>query len=240
MAKITILAATAFFAAISLATATSAAVFDTRAAFDATVTHQAIARFDGVAAPTGYVEYPFLAPYVENGLTFVGAGNMLIIDQDHYANSAYEGGGFLNNAGDPDGAFLIQFVATNSIGFDFGGLFANPVYWTVTLSNGEVYETGPGAADIVSNKTLDFFGLTSDTAFTWAQIDTPRGSSDRPFLSPYNAVDNFTVGLSAVPEPAAWGLMIGGFAFAGSALRQRKSGSRRRRRDVSARAACAG
>ena len=33
---------------------------------------------------------------------------------------------------------------------------------------------------------------------------------------------NFTTDVSAVPEPAAWGMMIGGFGLAGMAMRRRK------------------
>lgn len=214
------LAAAALVAFSVATTAANAAVFHTRAAFDSSVSKQAIATFDGVAEPTYYVEYPFLAPYVESGMTFIGAGNMLIIDQDYYSNAAYEGGGFLTNQGDP-GAFLVQFASTKAIGFNFGGLFGSPVGWTVTLSNGEVYETGASSTDIYSSASLGFFGLASDTPFSWALIDTPRGSPVAVGVYYYNAMDNFTIGVAGVPEPSTWALMIAGFGLAGAVLRRR-------------------
>jgi hypothetical protein len=40
--------------------------------------------------------------------------------------------------------------------------------------------------------------------------------------SPYEGVGGPTVTTEAVPEPAAWALMIAGFGMAGAALRRRR------------------
>jgi hypothetical protein len=36
-------------------------------------------------------------------------------------------------------------------------------------------------------------------------------------------IDSVSLNAAAVPEPAAWGMLIGGFGFAGAAMRRRRS-----------------
>ena len=42
---------------------------------------------------------------------------------------------------------------------------------------------------------------------------------------PIFALDNLTLDRGAVPEPAAWALMLGGFGVTGAAMRRRRAGS---------------
>jgi len=81
--------------------------------------------------------------------------------------------------------------------------------------------------DDVMNQTISYNGLAFDS-FTFAYTN----AAGSPFTGGGNAntglieiVDNVTyaAGGGAVPEPAAWALMISGFGLAGAALRRRRS-----------------
>jgi hypothetical protein len=62
-----------------------------------------------------------------------------------------------------------------------------------------------------------FFGFISDKAISTIELRAREGSG-------YNyTFDDLTFSTSAVPEPAAWGMMIVGFAAIGSAMRRRRT-----------------
>lgn len=78
--------------------------------------------------------------------------------------------------------------------------------------------TGQGSYVVSTNAfpTMAFFGATSDTAFT--SITLTGGNNFTNF-------DNLTLATAvsgAVPEPATWAMMIGGFGLAGVAVRRRR------------------
>ena len=77
-----------------------------------------------------------------------------------------------------------------------------------TLLSSTLYNANPGT----------FFGFVSTTAFDKVLI---KADASRCCAETYN-VDNLHVG-TAVPEPAAWALMISGFGLAGAALRRRRT-----------------
>jgi hypothetical protein len=82
--------------------------------------------------------------------------------------------------------------------------------------------TGQGSY-VVSTKalpTMAFFGATSTTAFT--SITLTGGNNFTNF-------DNLTLATAvggAVPEPATWAMMIGGFGLVGGAMRRRAGSSK--------------
>jgi hypothetical protein len=70
----------------------------------------------------------------------------------------------------------------------------------------------------LSGYTGGFFGFISDTAFTSVLFSAPGQGVETYSL------DNltFSSAVAAVPEPAAWLMMIFGFGVAGGAVRRRK------------------
>jgi len=75
--------------------------------------------------------------------------------------------------------------------------------------------------------TLDTTG-PSFLTFGWNGIDrlefeiSGGTQSGYPGLGDYFGADDLTFDTAAVPEPASWALMIGGFGLAGAALRRRR------------------
>lgn len=75
---------------------------------------------------------------------------------------------------------------------------------------------------------VDFVAVKSANYFVLYQIDPASSGTWDTFDIPYNGDPHnlshmvFFGRENAVPEPAAWGMMIGGFGLAGSALRGRR------------------
>lgn len=66
-------------------------------------------------------------------------------------------------------------------------------------------------------QTYSYNFVASDTGTMTFSIGTTSQDNVGPLL------DNISLNISAVPEPATWALMIGGFALAGVSLRRRKT-----------------
>ncbi len=81
---------------------------------------------------------------------------------------------------------------------------------------------------------VDFIAVKAGDYFVLYQIDPASSGSWDTFDIPYkrNPKDLshivFFGQANAVPEPAAWGMMIGGFGLAGAAMRRRKTRSQTR------------
>lgn len=75
-----------------------------------------------------------------------------------------------------------------------------------------------------------FVGFTGGTGANWSEQDivnwTFNDSYDPIATSPTETVPAGSPAPGAVPEPASWALMIGGFGFVGAALRRRSTGIR--------------
>ena len=85
-----------------------------------------------------------------------------------------------------------------------GGTAANYQFFNTALVTDTAFSnTGPNP-----NRRPDYL------LGTFAVSTTARNNSPRPF-------DNYTVRITAVPEPAAWAMMIAGFGVAGLGLRRR-------------------
>ena len=72
-----------------------------------------------------------------------------------------------------------------------------------------------------------FTSVTIDGATSYAGFDVSRisfdGNSIRVNLADLDANGLIVLNIAAVPEPASWALMIGGFAMVGVAMRRRKA-----------------
>ncbi|PZN93222.1 MAG: hypothetical protein DCF31_13380 [Alphaproteobacteria bacterium] len=105
----------------------------------------------------------------------------------------------------------------------FGGSFnldpggrGQGLEFTLNLTGG-----GTELAGRIQYETPGFFGFTSTNRFdsvTWRGFDDINGSAET-----FN-LDNAQFGnvSAAVPEPAAWGLMVVGFGLVGAGMRSRR------------------
>ena len=100
---------------------------------------------------------------------------------------------------------------------------------SIVLIAGQTFTVSSSTDDLWSAGALPRFsdanGLTADR---WATATDDSGEAVGTLNLYYwdsNNGDNFgsiSFDIQAVPEPAAWGMMIGGFGLAGMALRRRK------------------
>ena len=144
---------------------------------------------------------------------------------------AFSGGGFSYSAFAPSDLYLTAgFLGTSQINepltltFTGGNVTAiganffatnindalQSVAVTVTLSDGTVASLTP------TSMSDSYRGFTSNTAITSLTIGAPGQSL-------YANLDNLTVGITAVPEPANWALM--GLGLAGVIAARRRSNS---------------
>lgn len=100
--------------------------------------------------------------------------------------------------------------AVHSVSFSYGTFDGGMVNFT--LSNGALFTLGSSANGYTLGST---FATTQATAFTSIQLLYPDVTSF-PVLN----IGDVTYG-AAVPEPAAWGMLLAGFALTGAALRRR-------------------
>jgi hypothetical protein len=107
-----------------------------------------------------------------------------------------------------NGLTYVNFLTTSS-----ASLVAGQTYWfaasTVGLGGSGSYNTG--------GHTQDSQGIVDGGTF-WYSNDSAGLSFDGQNLTPEMA---FTVTQGAVPEPAAWIMMLAGFGIIGAALRRR-------------------
>lgn len=116
----------------------------------------------------------------------------------------------------------------------FGGFAGIPVTPSSSFTNRGTVQYGPGvfggyaSFDSLTNVNfsngenfLGFRALVGDDAYYGFVFTTNGILNGYGFETSANTV--ITATTAAVPEPATWAMMIGGFAFAGSVLRRRKS-----------------
>jgi len=150
--------------------------------------------------------------------TATGFGNVDLVPTDGGTGHYYCAG--------CNGSFQLGFGGTTyssgggvyGVGFD---LFANQNYDAlVTFANGSsTVFTLPTSPFTALNA---FWGVTSDLGIASIYL----GHSGQAATDGNTGIDNLEIGAKAggaVPEPAAWALMIGGFGLAGTALRRRRA-----------------
>lgn len=128
-------------------------------------------------------------------------GSGLITDADGFATNPVAGSPIVTN---PTGSGVADYIGTRSFGLlgTFAGGASNAV---LNIGSSFMIVVPAGATKL-------YFGFADGYALT--------GSA-----SYYNDNGGFVTVTTSVPEPAAWSLMITGFAFAGAALRQRRATS---------------
>lgn len=162
----------------------------------------------------------------ENGFgIFEASGNVAVANGAAYQPCCGTSGNLTNNfaafggGNRPSGSILSTSFGTvlgrvYTVSFDFGALGGGSETLTVS-AGGQQIVVAP-----VANNNLD--QTFSSAFFTFV------GTGSNATLSAFSGgvdnvdaiLDNVTV--SAVPEPAAWAMMIGGFALVGATSRRRK------------------
>jgi hypothetical protein len=135
----------------------------------------------------------------------------------------------LSSGGGSVGALSTTF--DNNLGADvatfFAGALSGPTGAQFTIS-GSLFHYDPAAGDLVVDVTksgggsdfsafLDYRDDFTGFQRVFSYEDTVVGSAD----SNWGLVTTFNT--AAIPEPATWALMIGGFGMAGVALRRRRA-----------------
>ncbi len=182
-------------------------------AFAAT-TYTTSASFLAQVAPGAYMENfnNWVTDPPAGALAFSGGGFSY---SAFAASDLYLSGGFLGTS-QINEALTITFTSGNvtAIGANFFATNISDVLQavsvTVTLSDGTVTSLTP------TSMADSYLGFTSTTAITSLTISAPGQSL-------YASLDNLTVGVSAVPEPANWALM--GLGLAGVIAARRRSTS---------------
>ena len=139
-------------------------------------------------------------------------------------------------AGDVDpsraGLYVIGVNTGTGVIQPFGGIGAPNVIFNQALV---IQKTGAGVvsghaftASILGNTIAALIPLSFLPSTGFAARDYGFNIWPRIALGNNNQIADFAPNnatLAAVPEPAAWGLMIGGFSLAGGALRRRRTGA---------------
>lgn len=172
-------------------------------------------------------EHPGLVEYTEAGFTHSVQTGGLFVSSRGNLGKAMEGSVFY------EGGILDIVAADNSLftfqGVDFaayGPLDEAQFLWVEGLREG----ASVGFEFFLLDNTLDddptYANWTTFGAKTLAgqnidklSITLAAGSSPSEFRQ---AIDNVTLGPSAVPEPSTWAMMILGFGLAGAVLRRRR------------------
>lgn len=194
----------------TFSTATSVTIYTSRAAWTAATSGVTNADFNGIATVGSFVSYGS-GPAVIDGLTFTSNDSMFVIDPAYY--------GFPY----PDGFFNADYTLPNivtitlpgsytAVGFDFGSLFSGGATFDVTLGGiGTLTVSSTGSTQ---DGVLGFAGFISTTSFNTVTLSMPDAPS-------YDAVDNFSYGGAAIPEPASIALLGSGLLGIAGILRRR-------------------
>jgi PEP-CTERM motif len=87
-------------------------------------------------------------------------------------------------------------------------------------SGGSATGTSVNSFDVVNHDLPFGFVRLSFTAGNAGSLKAFAGTTSADNVGPI--IDNFSLSIAGVPEPATWGMMILGFGFAGGAMRVRK------------------
>jgi hypothetical protein len=160
--------------------------------------------FNGIAGGS-FVEYA-AGPFVLSGVTFTSNNDMYVIDPGYYG-FPYPAGGILNSDYSNPNIITAVFPASTAVSFRFGGLLGAPVSFTVRFSTGDSFVLS-SSTSFRGSTPLTFAGFTSTAPLTGVTFTMPDAGN-------YNAIDDFSYGISTVPEPATLGLFGLGGIFLG-------------------------
>ena len=109
-----------------------------------------------------------------------------------------------------------NFVSSLVITFDEGITAFGANFTSGSAGNVQLFVNGQLFDGYLSEQG-GFFGFVSDTAISTIELRARQGAG-------YTyTFDDLTFSTSAVPEPASWAMMLGGFAIIGSAMRRRRT-----------------
>jgi hypothetical protein len=164
----------------------------------------------GVSSPLVIGDYTFTAtdPF--------GLPPILVYPRQSTNNPDFGGTSILPNRIDPG----ITITRTDGAAFSFGSLDLTFAYddQNALFGGGLATYTFDGGA---SSETRAFDNLAGFQTFTFntGPVTSVRISADSAF-----AIDNVVLNspAAAVPEPASWAMMLGGFGLVGGAMRRRQ------------------
>ncbi len=119
------------------------------------------------------------------------------------------------------GSYSINFAATNVLSFVLGSL---DTYNGLTLAyedgSSQLYAGGQIINDLTFPSGNQISGETNGVV-TYSVANGPR-LTGATFTSSANSFEFDNIATAAVPEPATWAMMIGGFGMVGFGLRRRR------------------
>ncbi len=197
-----------------------------------------------VAASTVFSE-DFNAGGFQGGLQLPNNRSDRWVGTDYYGVNNFNGRTFTgdiffarNRADGTDGAILLneRSGASTSASRALTGLIGGQTYTVSFLYSGDntpVSGTYGVLADVTGSSTFSYAGTVQAPGTnpgTLASFNFVAGSGANVLrfrqTSSFDAspiIDNITLSTAAVPEPAAWALMITGFGLAGATLRRRRA-----------------
>jgi hypothetical protein len=142
-----------------------------------------------------------------------GIGTALAYD------AAYHTSNYLHWEGNNPVTLTVQLPSlVTAIGFNFGDFYGSIDQLSIVLGNGDSFVV------LGSSNAFAFFGAVSDAAFSSFTL-TGSGVRTGSFALP--GIDNLAFGngngVSAVPEPSTWAMMILGFAGVGFMAYRRRN-----------------
>ncbi len=189
--------------------------------------------FEGIGDLTGVGNYYNGGDGINYGIGF-SDDTLALVDSD--------AGGSGNFANEPSADTVMFFLDSNTAilnyaaGFTTGFSFyySSATAATVTIYSG-VDKTGSvlGTINLAAQHTQNCGGDPNGTFCNWTNIGTTFAGTARSIdfggTANFTAYDNITFGSAvagggtgAVPEPATWAMMIGGFGAIGGAMRNRR------------------
>jgi hypothetical protein len=163
------------------------------------------------------------------GFTFSTSDDLLVTQLGWYAPNgtlvSSRPVGIWNSGGTLLGSTTVSAGAPDGTGFRYAtttpiSLFAGQQYFIGgrdTQADGDGYISS--VSGLVMGPSITFRGSArnSGSGFTFPNVIDATTTNGR-----FGANFQYTVQSGAVPEPAAWALMIGGFGLAGAMLRRRR------------------
>lgn len=161
----------------------------------------------------GVSNHGVASPYVEKGLRFAMTGGFFAFGTGAAANA------------DPGGATLSPSAYGNLVITSAGGTSFDLARFDVA----DLMNNGSGGPIVYTYETLNgsgtnYFNLDTTPGLQTVSINLTNLTrltiiNDSPGFQLDNVV--FTLGTTAVPEPASWALLVGGMGLIGGALRRR-------------------
>jgi hypothetical protein len=167
--------------------------------------------------------------YYTDQAAFLAALNGTAVVEDFEDSTLATGLSYVSTVGAiTSGHFADQLApASQTTTFSFGtAINAFGGFWDLSPGGagvGIAFTPAPGATlamELPRTYNGQFWGFITTNSFSSLLLTAGTQANG---VETYN-LDNLTFGTgAAVPEPAAWGMMIGGFGLAGAAMRRRVS-----------------